>query len=171
MLLMKWKCLIYRNITMKSINRFSYQLLVFFIFCAFSLGYAGTGRTSGGLGIILGNPTGISIKFLDNGATHFNAALSWSFDKDSYFHIHGDYIFRKYNLSTSRGRTNLQTFIGFGLQIETRHDNLSLRLPLGIAYNFSDIPVDAFIEVVPALELVPATEFDIGVALAIRYLF
>jgi hypothetical protein len=163
--------LIYRNQKMNNINRLKYYVCFYFLFFSFSTGFAETGRSSGGLGIILGNPTGISIKFLDNGATHFNAALSWSFDKDSYFHIHGDYIFSKYNLAHSGRRTNLQTFIGFGVQVETRHDNLALRLPLGIAYNFTDIPIDTFIELVPALELIPATDFHLGIALAIRYLF
>ena len=60
---------------------------------------------------------------------------------------------------------------GIGGRLKTKDGRLGLRVPFGLSYNFKENPFDLFIEITPTLDLVPATDFEIGAALAVRYLF
>ena len=48
---------------------------------------------------------------------------------------------------------------------------LGVRVPLGLAYIFSDEPIDIFLEIVPILDLLPQTDFTISAAIGGRYFF
>jgi hypothetical protein len=48
---------------------------------------------------------------------------------------------------------------------------LGVRIPFGIAYQFSEVPVDVFLEIVPVLDLNPSTSGSINAALGVRYYF
>jgi hypothetical protein len=48
---------------------------------------------------------------------------------------------------------------------------IGVRVPIGLDYLFSDAPIDIFLEIVPILDLAPATEFDLGGGIGIRYWF
>ena len=130
-----------------------------------------TGNKSSGIGIILGNPTGLSFKFLDTRSTHFNAALSWSFKKETDLHIYTDYIFKRFNTVRFSPNFSMTPTMGIGGRLKTNDGKLGLRVPFGLSYNFKEIPFDLFLELAPTLDLVPATDFEIGAALAMRYLF
>ena len=140
------------------------------LFIAF-ISQAKTRSTSSGIGIILGNPTGISLKLFDTGQTHFNGAVGWSLDKQRYLYLHGDYIFKRFVSYTPTSDFYLQPYMGFGFRLKTKKDALGFRIPLGIGYDFKSIPMDAFLEIAPTLDLIPATDFDLGIAIAFRYLF
>lgn len=148
------------------------SLLVFLLILFFiSNAYAQKNSTKNGIGIIVGTPdTGISIKFLNSGGRHFNGAVAWSSGKNGSLHLHADYIFQKWRIS-SGSVTNFHTFVGGGLQLDTGKEAFGIRVPLGVSYTFSEIPLDAFVEVVPGLGLVPSTDFNIDAAFAIRFLF
>ncbi len=133
--------------------------------------YCLTGNERSGVGIILGNPTGLSFKFLDNKATHFNAALSWSFKKESDLHIHVDYIFKRFNSIRFSRNFAMSPTMGIGSRLKTKEGEIAVRVPFSLLYNFKENPFDIFLEIVPTLDLVPATNFEIGAALALRYLF
>ena len=132
--------------------------------------FAQKNGSKAGVGIIVGAPTGISIKFLNSGYRHFNGAVAWSSGKNSNLHLHADYIFKKWRISAG-STTNFNTFIGGGLQLETKSESFGVRIPLGVSYTFYEVPIDVFIEVVPGLGLVPDTDFNIDAAFAIRFLF
>jgi hypothetical protein len=126
---------------------------------------------SSGIGIILGSPTGISFKFLDKGPSHFNSALGWSFKKETDIYIHTDYIFNRFKpIRFSRNFYMIPT-MGIGGRLETKDGNLAVRAPFGLSYDFIENPFDIFIEIVPTLDLIPATDFEVRAALAVRYLF
>jgi len=124
-----------------------------------------------GLGIIVGEPTGISFKYWTSSTTAFDAALAWSFIDGGAFHIHADYIFHNFNLIRfSEGR--LPFYYGIGGRIKTADKTqVGVRVPLGLAYMFNNTPVDIFLEVVPILNLAPKTDFRINAALGARYFF
>lgn len=144
-----------------------FLLLLFFV----SSTYAQRNSAKNGVGIIVGTPNaGISVKFFNTGARHFNGAVAWSTGGNSSLHLHADYIFKKWRIS-SGSVTNFNTFIGGGLQLDTGNDALGIRIPLGVSYTFSEVPFDTFIEIVPGLGLVPSTDFNIDAAFAIRFLF
>ena len=124
-----------------------------------------------GLGLIVGEPTGISFKYWTGSTTAIDAALAWSFIDGGAFHIHGDYLFHNMRLiSVPEGL--LPFYYGIGARIKTANDTkLGVRVPLGLAYLFQSAPVDIFLEIVPILDLTPKTDFAINAALGARYYF
>jgi len=148
-------------------------ILISFVLTLFGTShvFAKTGNESSGIGIILGTPTGLSSKFLDNGSSHFNAALGWSFKKESDLYIHTDYILKYFNPIRFSPNFSMTPTMGIGGRLKTKDGELGLRIPFSIHYTFKESPFDIFFEIVPTLDLIPATDFEIGAALAFRYLF
>ncbi|MBP1659246.1 MAG: hypothetical protein H6P95_438 [Candidatus Aminicenantes bacterium] len=124
-----------------------------------------------GLGIILGEPTGISFKMWSSETVGFDAGAAWSFVDSSFFQIHGDMLFHNYNIfKVDTGKMAL--FYGFGARIKFADDTIvSLRVPVGISYEFEKTPIELFLEVAPMLNLTPATEVDIAGGIGFRYYF
>ena len=124
-----------------------------------------------GVGLIVGEPTGISGKYWTGSTTAFDAALAWSFVDENAFQIHADYLFHNIRLiSVSEGK--LPFYYGIGARLKTANDiKLGVRVPLGLAYLFQNVPIDIFIEVVPILDVIPKTDFQINAALGARYFF
>ncbi len=147
------------------------KLVAVILLFGFTQSYALIYKSSTGIGIILGNPTGLSLKFADNGSSHFNAALGWSLRKDSNLYFHTDYIFKRFNSIRFTPSFSMTPTMGIGGRIITKNDEIGLRIPFGLLYNFRNNPFDFFIELVPTLDIIPATDFDIGFALSFRYLF
>ena len=124
-----------------------------------------------GLGLIVGEPTGVSFKYWTGSTTAIDAALAWSFIDGGAFHIHGDYLFHNMRLiSVPEGL--LPFYYGIGARIKTANNTkLGVRVPLGLAYLFQSAPIDIFLEIVPILDLTPKTDFAINAALGARYYF
>jgi hypothetical protein len=124
-----------------------------------------------GVGLIVGEPTGISGKYWTGSTTAFDAALAWSFVDENAFQIHADYLFHNIRLITiSEGK--LPFYYGIGARLKTANDiKLGVRVPLGLAYLFQNVPIDIFVEVVPILDIIPKTDFQINAALGARYFF
>ncbi len=130
-----------------------------------------------GVGIIAGEPTGISFKLWNKETTAFDAGAAWSFVGGEFFQVHGDFLLHNYNLfRVDTGKMSL--FYGLGARVKFGEDALggsdttfSLRVPVGIAYEFEKTPIEIFLEIVPMLDLVPATEIGIAGAVGFRYYF
>ncbi|HAE13782.1 MAG TPA: hypothetical protein DCG24_06090 [Bacteroidetes bacterium] len=107
-----------------------------------------------GLGVIIGEPTGLSVKkFVGDDA--FSAAAAWSVKYD-YFYVHLDYLKHNYFLGDQ-----LPVYIGLGGALGFGKDMaVTARVPLGISYLFRG-PFDVFFEVVPGLRIIPETDFDV----------
>jgi hypothetical protein len=131
----------------------------------------GESNHSVGLGIILGEPTGISFKMWTSQTVGIDAGAAWSFVDNSYFQIHGDLLFHNFNLfKVDTGKMAL--FYGFGARIKFADNTIvSLRVPVGITYEFEKTPIELFLEVAPMLNLTPATEVDIAGGVGFRYYF
>jgi hypothetical protein len=133
---------------------------------------AGKAQINGiGLGLIVGEPTGISGKIWTGSSTAFDGGLAWSFIDENAFQIHADYLFHNIRLITvSEGK--LPFYYGIGARLKTASEiQLGVRVPLGLAYLFQNVPIDIFVEVVPILDLIPKTDFQINAALGARYFF
>lgn len=141
------------------------------LFSIFFLSTANAQSKGIGLGLIVGEPTGISFKYWTGSTTAFDAALAWSFIDEGAFHIHGDYIFHNMRLiSVPEGM--LPFYYGIGARIKTANETkFGVRVPLGLAYLFQNAPLDIFLEIVPILDLTPKTDFAINAALGARYFF
>lgn len=122
-----------------------------------------------GLGLIFGNPTGISAKYFMNEKNAVDGALAWSLGGD-WMQIHADYLWHFYVLDVNKGE--LPLYVGAGAKVGIGDDfHLGIRVPLGIAYHFSSAPLDIFLEIVPGMDLTPDTEFEIDGGIGIRYYF
>lgn len=123
-----------------------------------------------GIGVILGEPTGLSAKNWITDKTAVDAAVAWALHEPS-FHIHADFLVHAFDLVTiSEGR--LPFYFGLGARVKLADQTkFGARIPVGMDYLFDDAPLDIFFEVVPILNLIPSTAFDLNVALGIRYFF
>jgi hypothetical protein len=124
-----------------------------------------------GIGIILGEPTGVSVKMWTSDATAIDIAGAWSFTDDGAAHIHADYLYHRFDVFDLQ-KNKLPLYFGIGGRVKFLDDTrVSLRLPIGIDYLFADAPLDIFLEVVPMLDVAPETDFDINAGIGVRYFF
>ena len=124
-----------------------------------------------GLGIIIGEPTGISAKVWTGKTTAIDAAAAWSFYYPEALHLHADFLKHNFALiNVNSGK--LPFYYGLGAQLKIANEpQLGIRIPVGLSYIFENFPIDTFIEIVPELDIVPATQFWINAAIGVRYYF
>jgi hypothetical protein len=147
-----------------------------------SLGVAGAQNPGTGVGVIVGDPTGLSLKHWLTGTTAFDVAAAWSVGDNDRLHLHADYLVHDFNsLKAEKGR--LAWYYGIGGRFVAREDNnrrgrdnneddsFGARIPVGLDYIFQGDRLNAFLELAPALELVPDTDLDFDLGLGLRYLF
>ena len=124
-----------------------------------------------GLGIIVGEPTGLSLKMWTGSNSAFDAAAAWSFSGDGQLHLHADYLRHSFDIfDVNKGK--LPLYYGLGAKVVLKNETvIGARVPVGLAYIFEDSPLDIFFEVVPGLDLTPSTDFAINGGVGIRYYF
>lgn len=131
-----------------------------------------------GLGVIVGEPTGLSLKYWLDKEHAIDGAAAWSFAENDSFQLHADYLIHDYELLNS---DDLPFYYGLGARLKFKDDEGSgrnrneaifgIRAPLGITYLFEDAPLDLFFELVPILDLSPDVELDINAAIGLRFYF
>ncbi len=125
-----------------------------------------------GLGIILGEPTGISAKYWTTGSTAFDFGLGYSFEKNSRMHLHADYLFHLKNIFNSQEDIALYYGPGARLRLVDIGDSrLGFRFDVGLVWIPRNAPIDVFIEIAPLLDIIPETDFSINGGLGVRYFF
>ncbi|MDD5582336.1 MAG: hypothetical protein PHS99_03870 [Candidatus Marinimicrobia bacterium] len=138
--------------------------LVLFVFIASPVIARGEGF---GLGIILGEPTGLSGKVWMNSNAAVDMAAAWSFGDNGAVHLHGDYVFHNKNLLDFAF-----LYYGIGAKVKLADDiQVGIRIPVGLVHTFQEAPLDVFFEIVPGLNLIPDTDFYVHGGLGIRYYF
>ena len=124
------------------------------------------------LGVILGEPTGLSAKYWTSRTNAIDFGTAWSFRDDGYFHFHCDYLYHNYEVfKVDEG--SLPLYFGIGGRVGFADDDarLGLRLVLGIEYLADAYPMSVFFEVAPIIDFSPDTDADINGGLGIRYVF
>ncbi len=126
-----------------------------------------------GVGVIVGEPTGLSAKYWMDETSALDAGLGWSFEGRTSLHIHGSYLFHDFDLiPVEKGR--LPLYVGVGGRFKARSgqsDRLGMRVPFGAAYHVEDFPLDVFAEIVPILDVVPSSRFSLNAAIGVRFYF
>ncbi|MDI6400471.1 hypothetical protein QLX67_00555 [Balneolaceae bacterium ANBcel3] len=124
-----------------------------------------------GVGVLIGDPTGISFALRTQTDRAFAGGLAWSFRGHSTMHFHLDYLFYHHGIIPVE-KGSLPLYYGLGGRLRFGDtDKLGIRIPLGIAYQFENDPIELFFEIVPILELVPGTALSGNAAIGIRYYF
>ena len=82
-------------------------------------------------------------------------------------------VFHNFNLiNVASGSLPIYYGIGGRIKFDDEDENkIGVRIPIGLAYQFADAPLDIFFEIVPLLDLAPATDFGLNGAIGIRYFF
>ncbi|MBN1884299.1 MAG: hypothetical protein JW876_02085 [Candidatus Krumholzibacteriota bacterium] len=123
------------------------------------------------IGVILGEPSGLSYKYW----TAWNAAvdfgLAWSFGNDGNVHIHADYLLHNFDFFED-DLENFPLYAGIGGRVRLDDDaRIGLRIVVGAEYILEDTPLAFFFEIAPILDFAPETEADVNGGLGLRYVF
>ena len=137
-------------------------------------GFAKAQQSGLGVGLMFGEPTGLSFKGWISERSAIDGGLGWSFAHEGSVHIHADYLYHFYSVFDSP-RIPLYLGVGGRIKLEnTEHNSdmrLGIRVPFGIAYQFTEVPIDIFLEIAPIMDLNPKTEGSINGALGVRLYF
>lgn len=129
-----------------------------------------------GLGVLVGDPTGISAKVWETHTSALDAGAAWSLSQNGVFQLHADWLWNAYGwLELEHGK--LPLYVGFGFRFlfrdldATNTTQFALRFPLGIDFMSRRRRFDVFAEIVPVLELTPENAFNLDGGVGIRYWF
>jgi hypothetical protein len=153
--------------------------------CLFLIGQQSLAQTRGfGLGVIIGEPTGISAKYWTSPVNAFDFGLGWSwggdrigrykgyYDGGSRVHFHMDYLWHSFEAIHSSERFPLYYGIGGRFNSGAGYDaSVAIRGVFGIAWLPHKTPIDVFLEIVPSLQLTSSTGFGIDAGIGARYFF
>ncbi len=130
-----------------------------------------------GLGVIIGSPTGFSLKFWQGRRNALDLALAWNFSND-YFHIHGDYLYHFPIHLEGASVSTLLWYLGVGGMLKfksnARDDNktaFGFRGVAGIEFIPPQIPLDIFAEIAPVMNIIENTDLELEGGVGIRYTF
>ena len=129
-----------------------------------------------GIGLIAGEPTGITYKHWLSDTRAFDVSLAWSVSSDDHMSIHSDYLLHNPNSVNINTKSNSFTFpfyYGIGTRLRLGDDNtqFGIRVPLGLAFYLDNQPIEIFGEIVPLVDVAPDTDFDINGGIGARFYF
>jgi hypothetical protein len=126
-----------------------------------------------GVGLMLGEPTGASLKYWLNDTLAIDGGMGWSFHHEDNLHLHADVLWHKFDLFHVEGG-QLPLYFGVGPRLklrDNREDRFGIRGPVGVSYMFDDLPVDIFLEVAPVIDFTPKTRLEFTAGIGARYWF
>ena len=136
---------------------------IFLIWLILPLSSYGTG-----VGIIIGEPTGLSLKF----GNFPVLGIAWSFE--NFLLVNCDYWFHNPTLSEPFfWYAGIGGKVGFGefKKDEGNKIGLGVRVPVGLQVFLIKNKLELFGEIVPGILLIPSTGFDIDGGIGLRYHF
>lgn len=137
-----------------------------------------------GVGIILGDPTAITLKhrISERRALDFGFGYHWH---DSFL-FYGDYLFQFPGTfkTDSKEVNTIVPYVGVGpavsfhteekrKRVGDREVKVALmgRIPLGLNFVIPDSPLELFAEIVPLINIIPGLDFGVGGGIGIRVFF
>lgn len=146
-----------------------------FVICVVFSSSSQSAGGSGGIGIILGDPTGLTYqhKMANDRFMDFYLAYTWD---DEWF-VAGDYKFALRNVFPSN--IPVTPYIGGGLFLHVEEEDkkhkddiaIGLRIPAGIEWKVPQAPFTVFAELVPGMKFVPSTDAEFQGGIGGRYNF
>lgn len=129
-----------------------------------------------GLGAVIGDPTGISVKLWLDQTHAIDGAFAWSLSGPNALHIQSDYLVHELSFF-HLGKFPMNLYYGAGGRLSSYSGKnktglgLGARAPLGMAYQFKKPAVELFAEVAAILELTPSTDVFFNLGLGGRFYF
>lgn len=125
-----------------------------------------------GAGLLLGEPTGLTVKLWVDQDEAWVLGLGGSYLRDPALQAQADYVLHIFEIGRAVGLPQMPAYTGLGVRVNGPEDgrlNAGLRLPAGLACFFDNNQVELFAELVPVLNLVPNLRADIDFGIGIRY--
>jgi hypothetical protein len=133
-----------------------------------------------GLGVMFGEPTGITAKYWHRSTQALDFGVTYSFG--NYVILLADYLWHFPNAFSSithgKAASEFAPYIGVGgtLSLEnnrrnSNHAQLGVRIPLGIEFRPSYPSLGIFLELVPAVAIAPSVFGFLQGGIGIRYYF
>jgi len=149
-------------------------LILFFSIINLANLYCEDKRPVFGIGLCVGEPTGVSFKLWLTKENAFGSVVAWRGSDKTYFHC--DYLTHNYKAIRKGELTGeIPRYWGIGIKILSENDtskrktSYGLRIPLGINYIFAEMPIDFYGELVPTIMFYPDTIGMIDASLGVRY--
>lgn len=137
-------------------------------------------RTRFGLGLVLGQPSGVSAEYVLSQKTSIDFELGLERFDDDALYVHADYLIRLVDVLPT-GSVHLPLYVGIGAFVVDYHGGdknifvLGPRVPFGIQVDFQRAPVVIFLEIAVRFGLVSNVDIDrdsdIDGAVGFRYYF
>ncbi|HXH30108.1 MAG TPA: hypothetical protein VNJ01_04795 [Bacteriovoracaceae bacterium] len=125
-----------------------------------------------GIGVSLGNPTGLNGKYWLTENSAVDGGAAFSFGKHTDFNLHSDYLLHEKSALFLNEVNPLDVYYGIGARMEFADDiELGIRFPLGVAHVFGEESSDVFAEIAPVLDFLNTTAVELYFAIGARYYF
>lgn len=125
-----------------------------------------------GLGVSLGNPTGLNGKYWLDSDHAVDGGLGMSLGTHSDFSIHSDYLFQKEGAFFFNDVHPLDLYYGIGGRMEFEDEiDLGVRIPIGLAHRVENGSADVFGEVAPIVDFIGSTGVELHILFGSRYYF
>lgn len=128
-----------------------------------------------GIGAAIGGPDGISYKAWISDPTAVAGVVAFGAGEgSSRFYTHLDYLIHRFydDLDWEVGRLHYYYGGGVGFQWNDSpgsSDRFLLRIPVGLGFNFTDVPADIFFELAPQFDVSPSFDFHFNGNLGFRF--
>lgn len=132
-----------------------------------------------GLGIMLGDPSGLNAKLEFSDAFGVDFGVGFALIGGRHLHIQADFHFEFDLERWAAGELELYVGVGpkLGIWVSDKDRKTSdglrigVRAPIGLRFELAKAPVDFFLEVAAGLWAIGGVDFDIDAALGVRYYF
>jgi hypothetical protein len=122
------------------------------------------------IGLMIGDPVGLSTKWWYDGRSAFDLVAGWSFPENGRLSIQFDYLFHFARIKFENGE--LPLYIGLGPELRIKNESFfGGRIPIGITYLLLKAPLSFFGEVAPHVEIIPETVWGADGGVGIRFTF
>lgn len=125
-----------------------------------------------GLGVSIGNPTGLNGKYWLDNKTAVDGGMAYSLGKNSNFSLHSDYLLHNEGAFFFNDDHPLDLYYGLGGRFEFADDiEVGVRIPVGLAHTIENGSADIFGEIAPIVDFVSKTGLEIHLLFGGRYYF
>ena len=125
-----------------------------------------------GLGVSLGNPTGLNGKYWLDEKTAVDGGIGMSIGKNTDVSIHSDYLIHQEGAFFFNDVHPLDLYYGLGARMEFEDDiNLGVRIPVGLAHRVENKTADVFGEIAPVIDFITTSGVEIHFLFGGRYYF
>jgi hypothetical protein len=144
------------------------------------IGVASAQPQGAGLGLMGGDPSGLSLKVWTGSRTAFDAGLGYSYlGYGQALHVHGDLLWHTRSMIEDAENGYLPLYLGIGARLKMADAGrgypdmrVGVRIPFGVEYVFPVFPVGLFLELVPVFDLIPGNHWlGYNSSIGFRYYF